>query len=127
MTVAEIGIRSMLKTLGTAKPVMRRNESPYSAAVQRRQARKRCFLYNRRSSQSIEMAWEITVARAAPRIPMAGQPRKPKIMIGSRTRLTRVPTIISQLAALESPAEIRMPLPTIGRVMVGAPMNQVRM
>ena len=33
----------------------------------------------------------ITVAMAAPRIPMAGQPKSPKIMIGSRIMLVTAP------------------------------------
>ena len=37
--------------------------------------------------------WPMTVASAAPATPMAGKPRRPKIMMGSRMIFTTAPVI----------------------------------
>ena len=39
----------------------------------------------------IAMIWEMTVASAAPVVPRAGKPARPKIMIGSSTQLSTAP------------------------------------
>jgi len=68
-----------------------------------------------------------TVARADPRIPIAGRPKSPKMRIGFRTALRTVPRIMKRLAPAESPAEIRIPFPIMGSAMVRAPRYQIRM
>jgi acetyl-CoA decarbonylase/synthase, CODH/ACS complex subunit delta len=63
----------------------------------------------------------MTVASADPRIPMAGIPIHPKIRKGLRIALRAVPRSMNRLAPRESPIEIRMPFPIMGRAMNMAP------
>ena len=126
MTLAEIGISTMLRMPGIPKPRIRLHVVRKSRIFQPVTSSRRCFRYSSRNSQPVETACAITVARAEPRIPIAGSPSQPKIRKGLSTALRAVPMSMKRLAALESPVEIRMPFPIMGSDMNMAPRYQMR-
>jgi len=124
ITAAEKGISIMLIDPGTANPVIRLQELANREIFGRRSRRRRCRTVRSRRSRTVTTVWAMTVAREAPRMPRAGHPSQPKIMIGSRTQLSSAPPTIIELAVFDSPREIRMPFPIIGRAMKTAPAYQ---
>ena len=72
-------------------------------------------------------ACESTVAHAAPAMPMAGIPAKPKMKIGSRITLINIPATIMPLAIFVEPAAIRMSLQLIVSAAVQTPQYQITM
>ncbi len=52
-------------------------------------------------------AWPITVATAAPAVPIAGRPSQPKMNTGSSTMFVTAPAICVHMLSLDRPVDCR--------------------
>ena len=125
MTAEPIGISSMPSVAGTANRIMVFQAFPSVSRGMRGEAMSRCREYSRRSATMPHTACEITVASAAPAIPMTGKPHQPKINSGSSSTFRPSPNSMSMLAVKESPAAISKSLPAMPSVPVKLPKYQI--
>lgn len=63
------------------------------------------------SAAAAPMSCPMTVAMAAPRMPMAGQPSRPKIIMGSRIMLTTAPMMRETIDSTVSPTACKSRCP----------------
>ena len=121
-----IGIISIPSVAGPAKRTIRFQAGRTSPHGIRRNRISPCRFATASSTASAHTPCAITVASAAPRIPIAGIQPNPKMRIGSSATLTSMPRNISTLTIRESPTAIRTSFPVMLSEAVAQPKNQIR-
>ena len=99
ITPLPAGIRIIPSMEGTAKRTICRHAGNTIRVVNERNLHNLCRLPSAHTIRHAPVNCEIIVANAAPAMPMAGIPAKPKMKIGSRITLINIPATIMPLAS----------------------------